>query len=378
MCKDEIIFIAPLPALSKRTRLAKMIPVIRARGLSIRFFGWEREKGEMDHHAHSDPDVVENRLMRGGGYASGKARLLYLVWMIVVFWRVLTLGRGAVIFALGWETAFPARLAAIFTGASIVFDDADRFSMILRLPSPLHQVLQRAERWVSRMSVLHIVPGLSRYEWHHERMVVLRNTPLEADFNQAKRSARKRPDADLVLYANGWIGETRGAPVFLEALEQAEEADISVAIILAGRVDGPSAPRLVEHPLVTYVGEVAQTEALSYYPAADAVLSFYDPDIPINRKAESNKWGDAVYFDCPIIVNSEVETARAFVNDGAAWSVPYRDTSALVALWRRLATAPEQVEVGRQALQGFKESYLVFDLQFDKILSTVLNKDHDS
>lgn len=367
-----LVFIAPLPAINKRTRLAKMAAVISSQGRSLRFFGWERLAGERDALAHPSQHVTEATLMRGGGYASGRARLLYPVWMIVVFWRVLMLGKGQTIFALGWETAFPACLAAMLTRSTVVFDDADRFSMILRLPGPLNKMLVRLERWTSKRAALHIIPGFSRYEWQHDRMIVLHNAPLLADFETAANAPPQRPDAALVLYANGWIGQTRGAPVFLEAMKDATAKGLDVMMVIAGRVDGPSAPDLIAHPMVKYVGEVSQHEALAWYAVSDAVLTYYDPAVPINRKAESNKWGDAVFFGCPIIVNAEVETAADFVDAGAAWAIAYHDVMGMLDLMETLIDTPEKRQEAAAQLERFTARYPVFDTQLSHIFDMIL------
>ena len=365
---EEITFLAPLPALRKRTRLAKMVPVLQSRGHDIRFFGWERQAGEAVDFAWGEPGVHEEVLMRGGGYASVRARALYPLWMAKVFWRTLRLGRSRLLFCLGWETAFPALIAARFTGARVVFDDADRFSMIIRLPGAAGRLLRRLEQWTSRRAALHVIPGFSRYEWRHDRMVALRNTPLGADFLAAQAARPERPDAAVVLYANGWISETRGAPVFLRLLDIAETRGLDLKMVIAGRVDGPAAPRLVAHPRVTFLGEVAQREALAWYGAADAVLTFYDPAVPINRKAESNKWGDAVFFGCPIIVNSEVETARPLVEAGAALAVPYADSEALADLATWLASDADLRKSAATAAAALRPDYQVFDRQLAEIL----------
>src|SRR5690606_8437058 len=161
---------------------------------------------------------------------------------------------------LGWETAFPALLASWFTKSLVVFDDADRFSLVVRLPGPLHRWVQRLERWTSRRSALHLVPGFTRYDWRHERMIALPNSPLREDIALAKANVPSRPDSRLVLYANGWIGETRGAPTFLEALNIALHNDLDVRLVIAGHVTGERASSLIRHPLVHFVGEITQSE----------------------------------------------------------------------------------------------------------------------
>ncbi|MCX7559708.1 hypothetical protein OS190_09030 [Sulfitobacter sp. F26204] len=374
---QDIHFLAPLPAMRKRTRLAKMVPVLRDSGHQIWFYGWERVPGEAREFAWGEDGVRETTLMRGGGYASGKARAMYPLWMTKVFWQTLRLGRGKLLFCLGWETAFPALLAASFTGSRIVFDDADRFSMIVRLPGIAGSLLRVLERWASRRAELHVIPGFSRYESHHDKMFVLRNSPLEEDFLAATRAVPSRPDASLVLYANGWIGETRGAPIFLRLLDLAAQSRMDLKIVIAGRYDGAAATRLISHPQAIYLGELSQREALAWYGACDAVLTYYDPAVPINRKAESNKWGDAVFFGCPIIVNSEVETAAPLVEAQAAISMPYSDAQGLLDRLREIAPEGELRASIRNATKRLRPEFPVFDHQLKHILRRLTLKEQD-
>lgn len=368
---EVIHFLAPLPAMRKRTRLAKMVPVFNAMGYRISFFGWERVPGEAQEFAWNACGIQETTLMRGGGYANGRVRALYPLWMAKVFWQTLRLGRGKLLFCLGWETAFPALLASRLNGSRVVFDDADRFSMIVRLPGLAGRALDALERWTSRKAELHVIPGFSRYEWRHDRMIVLRNSPLEKDYLIAKQEAPLRPNAEIVLYANGWIGETRGAPVFLRLLELAAERGIDLQLVIAGRVDGENAHRLISHPQTRYLGELVQRDALAWYGVCDAVLTFYDPVVPINRMAESNKWGDAIFFGCPIIVNAEVETARSLVERGAALSTPYHNVSGLLQIAGALAHDGAKRARAGQAAASFRPDYPVFDLQLIQILDRV-------
>jgi glycosyltransferase involved in cell wall biosynthesis len=363
--------LAPLSAPGRRTRLSKMIPVLRDAGYQVRFFGWERVRGEMEQFAWNGDGVDETAILHGGGNATRRARLMYPLWMLAVFWRVLTLGRAPMLFCLGWETAFPARVAAAFTGAQVVFDDADRFSLVVRLPRPLHQLLQMLERWTSRHVLLHLVPGFSRYDWRGANMLVLRNTPSQADFEAAARLTPPRDKADLVLYANGWLVDSRGTPIFLEALRRFDSSPLDIRLLIAGSIESDAGRALISHPKVTYMGELPQREALALYPFSDLVLTYYDPDVPINRLAESNKWGDCVYFGTPFLVNSEVETAAGLVAAGAAFAVPYHDVDALVALLSAFARDKAAITQASRACASLRADYPVFDAQLRRILQIV-------
>ena len=362
-------FIAPLPALAKRTRLAKMADHFTGRGIQIDFAGWERLPDELKTLRSTNSLVRERTILRGGGYSSRKARMMYPVWMICVFFYVIRLGFRRNVFCLGWETAFPALIASIVTRSKIIFDDADRFSLIVRLPGVLHRLLQFLERWASRRALVHIVPSFSRYEWKHDRMMPLRNTPLSHEFEEARSRTPSRIDADFVIYANGWLGETRGAPIFLELANRLQNCPKNVRMLIAGRVDSPAGQQLIAHPRVNYLGEVNQTQALSYYPVSDIVLTYYDPRVEINRKAESNKWGDCVFFGVRFIVNAEVETAATFIAAGAAIAVLYHDVDALYQQILSLASDTTQLDSLRSKLLPFRKDYPVFDQQLDQLIT---------
>ena len=367
----KIALLAPIPAITRRTRINKMVGVFLENDIEVDFFGWKRDHSELTDVPYDSKRVTENLILTGGGYASWKTRVMYPVWMTIVFFTVLRLGRKKTIFCLGWETAFPAKLASMFTRSTIIFDDADRFSLIFSLPGLLKRILQSLERWTSRTVALHIIPGWSRYDWKHDRMMVLRNAPTTTDFLEAAKLAPEKPSKDLVVYANGWIGQTRGAPIFLAALNKIAEKKLNLSLLIAGRLDCPDGIALSKHPLVTYYGEVSQKKALSLYPISDIVLTFYDPKVPINRKAESNKWGDCVFFKKPFIVNSEVETAQNFTEKRAAFSTKYDDISQLVNLLESLLLDKALLYEAEKLILKFKDDYPVFENGMLRVIEVV-------
>lgn len=365
--QTELVLIAAATSVNARVDLAKMPEALLRHGFSVRYLGWERISGELNSKKSAREGLSERSILRGGGYVNDRVRFMYPVWMISVFFHVLLLGYKRTILCVGWETAFPAHVAALVTRSRIVFYDADRFSMILNLPKALLALLQILERWTSRKSVLHVIPGRSRYEWNTPNMFVLRNSPSSKDLTAAKLKAVVREDRPFTIYLNGWLGHTRGAPIFLKALKKLECSEISFCCQVAGRIDSPEGASLIEHPLVKYHGEVSQIDALAIYAEVDVVLTYYDPSVPINRKAEPNKWGDCVYFGTPFIVNSEVETAQEFVDAGAAFSVPYNSVAELTDLLIDLASNKHRMVAARTALNQFQPDYPPYEEQFDAL-----------
>lgn len=368
----SLIFLAPLSAMRKRTRLAKMARYLEDRGIALQFFGWERDKGEMTRLAWDGDFVQERAILRGGGYATRAARLMYPLWMAAVFFRCLAMPRGTVVWCLGWETAFPARIAGAVRGLSVVFDDADRFSMLVRLPGPLHRGLVRLERWTSRHCSLHLVPGWSRYEWRHDRMALLRNAPLREDYERVQAIARHQACKEITLYVNGWIAWDTGSRIVLRTLDILKERGVACRLIVAGRVASNDGEALIARPEADFKGELPQSKALELYRTCDLALTLYDPSVPINRHAESNKWGDCVFLDTPFVVNSEVETAAKFVSAGAALSFPYNEPESLADIVERVSCDRQILDHLRANLRRFQNEYQPFEDQLDAIFSGIL------
>lgn len=368
MAEKTIKLFAPIAAINARTRIVKIVNILVQEDWKVDFFGWQRQLTEQ-HVPYNSSCVTEKTILSGGGYKSNKTLFFYPLWMVIVFLHVLFKSkRNQTLYCLGFETAFPALLATYIRGGKILFDDADRFSLIFKFPPMINTILVKLEKWTSERSTVHIVPGYSRYEWKHDKMVQLRNTPCQADFDAAKNLETKRPNVDLVVNINGWVGDTRGAPIFLKALNKLQENKTSVHFIFCGRVDSKAGEALINHEMLTYHGIVPQIEALRYYYVSDTVLTYYDPRIPINKKAESNKWGDCTYFGTPFIVNEEVITAKNFIKHDAAWSLAYSDVDGLVELLINLANNKELLNEKVKNILDLKTTYPIFDVAFQTVM----------
>jgi hypothetical protein len=144
-----------------------------------------------------------------------------------------------------------------------------------------------------------------------------------------------------------------------------------VSFIVAGRVDCDEARALVALPNVLYMGEVSNALALASYAASDFVFTFYDPTRPINRMAESNKWGDAVKMGIGVIVNSEVETARYLSEVGIAVAVRYADESGLCKEVARLLSQPNEVGKIKARARALAESEPFFEDRLEQLFDLV-------
>lgn len=320
--------IAPLPCAKKRIRLKKLIDFKSALNEKTYFFGWNREGNEVEY----DDDLYQRKfILSGGGYVNKKARLMYLVWFFSVLKLCLSFKKNDVVWVLGFESTLPALIVSKIKGFKVIFDDADRFSYLFNQDSKFIRIVRYFEYLASSISLLHVVPCLERYEFKTKKMFVLKNTPEKKEVQKAKEIDISenilifRNKFDKIIYVNGWLTKTRGMKQVLHIAKQE-----NIGILIAGKSDSDYIDKLSDLDNVLYVGELSSIYALSLYRVCDFVLTYYDPVIYINRFAESNKWGDAIEMNTPIIVNSEVVTAKFIRDNGCCISVPYNEVEELI------------------------------------------------
>jgi hypothetical protein len=277
----------------------------------------------------------------------------YIVWALFLGRRFLR-RRHTTVYALGLETAFPLaslRFLHLTSIELLIFDDADRFSLLARVRA-LQAPLQRIERWTQRHVDVHMIPGRGRYpDGLHARVTAeVPNMPSSATVAGALRRGtvlpRRLEQSELRVLLSGWISDSRGLRMTIAA---ASLVASRIELYAAGRCSDSDRDALAAAGAI-YLGELPQIDALAICREVDVVLTLYDPTTPINRFAESNKWGDCIAMTTPFIVNSEVETARHYVSRGCAWAVPFGDASALAGLLDRLASHPCLLRSGHDAL----------------------------
>lgn len=306
---QKIIIIAPVSAISLRTRLYKLSVFLQNSGkFKISFWGWERSEGE-SQEINLDFKVEKKNILRGGGYGGKMIRFFYLFWMLSVFIRSFFIKKSSVVWALGFESAFPLLLASKIIGFKVYFDDADRFSMLFKFPKLIMSFVEYLEMITSRNVYMHVIPIRERYSFISDKFYILQNFPSKSELSKAEAIFRNNNyiKNKIVVNVNGWLGANRGMEYVLEVCK----SDLrEISFILAGRLDCDIAKELIKYENVQYLGEISNSEALASYYASDFVLTYYNPISKVNTLAASNKWGDAIMTGTGVLVNTEVISAK--------------------------------------------------------------------
>lgn len=370
-----VVLIAPHGEPGKRVRLAKMIRVINNRyHYDIAYWGWRRMPDET-LGAKLDGVVESRALLVGGGFRSVLTRFYYLVWMFRVFFAVLWHAPRRV-YCLGLETALPTWLASrLRRRIKYVFDDADRLVLLWNLPKSIEKIIIAFERRVSRDAVIHIVPTLERYDYRTIKQYEMANVPERDQVQEARCAAKSKQDSRLHVYVNGWLNQSRGLGLIDRAvriLEQENCNDIVFNVAINTGRETAEQLDFLKHRNVNHLGFLTHTQSLAQYAANDVVVTFYDPAVRINRYALPNKWGDAIVMDTPIILNEGIETATPLIAAGIAFTVPFDDPCAFVALLRHLHSDNGRLITARAAITCIKDSYKPFDEAIVPVMTAFL------
>jgi glycosyltransferase involved in cell wall biosynthesis len=301
-------------------------------------------------------------LLRGGGHGGLLPKLFYPLWWLVVFLGILLRERPGLVFCLGFETLLPVWVASWFCSVEYVFDDADRFSMTVSLPSMVKPWLERLEEKIAEGAVVHIVPGSTRYREVTKNMAVLMNTPLGEEIAEALAGDLSPPDESVVFYINGYLAHGRGLPLMFRLAKALIGRTQKVRFYLAGHLNCPEAEEMVKMENVYFSGSVTQLESLRLCRQSSLVVTLYDPSAEVNLHAESNKWGDAVAMGVPVLVNREIFSARPLRDANACIEISYgEDAERLAERVLGWLEEPAELEQARVGIRRLQEEQIPFD-----------------
>lgn len=319
-------------------------------GHEVEFWGWVRG-GEQTEPI---PDLQVRILHRGGGYGGMAMLKHYPVWMFKLWWNYLWRTGGRPLYCLSFDTAVSAAFAL---RRGYLFDEADNFSMLSKWPGWMRKVFEICEGIAARRSKIHLLPSKFRTKQVRANDRFLPNMPTRAAVEAARSMASDRgyePGPVLTVLVTGRLVADRGLAPILGAYRKLGPGVLH--LLIAGRTFAKEAEDLIAEPGVEYLGVVTNEEALALNYRAHLTLTYYDPALEINRVAEPNKWGDCIATNTPFIVNTEVITAKEFVDAGACFTAPYHDVDALAQLLGRLAKDRSELTAVKERLANFSAS----------------------
>lgn len=354
----KLIIIGPFSSITMRVRALKVANYFESRGFSIKHWGWLREGH--DQNESMNYEIEKKIILKTTAKPGVLNNIFYVAWIIRLFFLSFFIKSKTIVWAVGFESAFPIVLASKIKGFKLVFDDADRFSMLINYPRPIEFIIQKFEYITSIICDVHIIPNKLRYGFNSKKFFEMKNMPSQGDVDKAFEIIylKQSEKFDITIYCNGLLSDVRGAKTLSRvAQELVKFTDKKIRFLVAGPIRGEDAKALIDLPNVNYLGRVSNIESLSLYKQSDYVFTYYSPHMKINQYAESNKWGDAMCMGTAVIVNSEVKTKEFLVKSGCSVEFLYDEVDQVVDYLKH---------VTEESIRTLKENALVNGKKYQK------------
>lgn len=305
-----------------------------------------KDLGELDYihwdrsSENDTPEILDSINYKSifNFYPKSKSTLLlgYIGWFFsLLFYFMFKANTNRLYFVSRLDAAGAIYIASIFRKSfKYVYLDRDAYHMTYSL-GVFKSVVKKIEGLVGTKAAMHFIPGRSRDFTGHGNVRVIENTPNMSFFQQAdERGKLLKKDKKLTIYVNGWLVKSRGADFILKAAKALNPTKFR--IIVAGPLQCDAIKSLIMLDIVDYLGQLNNIDSLSYYFISDVVLTFYDPTIEINVKAEPNKWFDCLFTETHFITNYGIKTAEPFIKAGLGYEVNYDDHQSLIGFLERI------------------------------------------
>ena len=222
----------------------------------------------------------------------------------VALFRYLWALRPGLVHVSDFEAYAAASLYACISGAALIYNIHDNLALRYRCSNIARWWLNSLEGVAVRLATVTVVPEVTRRdalpEWSQARVIVLRNTPIDPGYSAPSH----RGTSVTLLYA-GWIDAGRGIRQIARLARHS-----SFRVRIAGSGDTELLAEIADQDGVTILGRLKHEAALAETRACDFVCALYDPGVPVNRYAASNKVAEALALGRPLLINKEMEIVK--------------------------------------------------------------------
>ena len=300
-------------------RVSRMMRVTAELGYDCLFLGSHRDKNLPKEDSWEGWRVL--RLGKPFPLLNGKGAVLYAKSLFRFnrdFYRVLRRMRPALIHASDYNTVPAALLYCAFNKARLIYNIHDNIAATYNVPSWVASIANAIEGLFVLGSDVTLVPESFRRTmlpaWCRQKVVVVRNTPVDPGFAEPPPS-----DGKIIIFYGGWLDWGRG----LRQLTEIAAANPDIILRIAGEGSPEIVAELKGRPNVEYLGFLDHESIIEQTRRSHFVGALYDLNRVINRFAASNKIAESLAVGRPVFLNSELEITRDMAPFDCIVPVPY-------------------------------------------------------
>lgn len=341
------------------TRVEKEALTLSKAGYNVTLVGWDRES------KFSYENLVQGinyfRLNIPVKDAEGINNLSSILrWQFGLFkWLVTHAKEYDLIHACDFDTILPALLSSKIFKKKIVYDIFDFYADMLRkTPKLIKKLIHRMDIWAINQADGVILADNSRNEQiagsHPKRCIIIFNSP--PDILVSRNQQAISPAGRLKLSYIGLLQFERGIFDLMEVLAR----NIQWELELGGY--GPEEEKIRDKAEdisnIHWHGRISHEKVLELNSASDVMIAIFDPSIPNNRYASSNKLFEAMMLKKPIIVARNTNMDRIVQKYDCGIAIDYGDQSGLEEALRELAHDPDHRQrLGENGRWGYEHVF---------------------
>jgi len=358
----ELILLSP--ATPGAVRTVKFADYFKSKNYELSFWGWCRSRKE-------EPKVKEgvykevNYVLHGGGSGTKILPLLYVVFIIKLFFKLLFERRveEKVFMATNYETAYATWMASKFRRIVYFYDIWDELAISHNFPPVIMKYVRRIDGKIRRDSNFYIHVDENRVsEIDSSNYIVLYNTPYDYFKGESRNVNYEKSFA-----VTGYLQDGRGMYSILSFAKK----HLDYKFIVVGEfINQKTRDLFLQQENVEYHHFMPQNELFDIIGNCRGIFSLYDTSIPIYRLAASNKLYDAMMLSIPVIVNKEVLASKFVQEHQFGYVVDYEPNDT----WDCLVQDPdaEVLRLGQNGRRVYLDKYEFVTLM-DKVLEPKLS-----
>jgi len=334
--------------------------MVRA-GHNVRILEWDRWNNlQKDEIANGIPI---HRLNFKATYGLKIALYLPIYWCFLVYHLIKS--DYDAIHAVNFDTYIASVFIAILRKKKLVYEIYDFYGELSSIKA-LNYVLSGLDRSLMKFADCVIIADESRVkqigEHVNKNIITITNSPVDylKNLKEVAVSVNEKNTKDFIVFFAGNLQKKRY--LNMDKIIKSIKDTKNISLIIAGSGDLLSELRELcdkECPgKVTFLGDTPYDEVMKLTVKSDLLFSLYDPSIPNNKYASSNKLFEAMVCGKPILVSKDTSMEKIVRKFNCGIAVNCTDIDELRSAILTLQNDPGLcVQLGRNSRDAYEKAY---------------------
>ena len=334
----------------------KTAQVLSSHGHSVIMLGWDRE---CKYPKVSQEEHYEARRFRfRAPFGPRVLAFLPIWWLFEFLW--LMKERWDIVQAMDFDTIMPAVVAARIKRKKVIYEIADIYYMLVRLPGWLTSICVFVDKLFIRcadgvvLASEGVVKELNGIP--NKNVVVIINSPPDS-CGELKPIARDK--GTFTIFYAGALFRSRKSNLdkVFEAIKNMDK----VILVVAGygdEVDQITKWASEATDKVQFLGKISYSQVLAKTAEADLLVALYDPSVYVHRWGYATKLFEAMMCRKPILVSKGTAMAELVEKENCGLAVDVNNVEEIRQAIAKLKQNPELCkQMGANGRKVYEREY---------------------